>query len=148
MRKLFMLLSIVMLLFMVAIPAQKAQAYDLSKALGIGSENTVVLDVDAGIGPTMDVDYNLNSNIDTFTVKHNQHEWFADVEIGVKVLDIVRPFFKYETTTGVYADRRYGVDILIPVSGIDIGLRVMQISRDNYRVSENKTQVAQIRLRF
>lgn len=136
MRKLFMLLSIVMLLMM-TVPAQAMQLGD-----------NFSLDTELRAARPFDADYNVNNDIETLNITSKEHEWFLSAEVGLKMFNLVRPYIALETVTGIYAQRTYGVEILYPVSMIDVGVWGAYISRENYAVSKDTYGMVGIVARF
>lgn len=146
MRKLVALtISIVMLVFCMTMPAQ---AYDLGKALGIGEEKTLLLDAEVKAARPFDANYTVAYDIETLNITAKEHEWFLSTEIGLKIYDLVRPYVILETVTGIYAQRLYGVEILYPISGVDVGVWGAYISRENYGVAKDRYGMAGFVARF
>lgn len=143
MRKFITLLSIAILL--VAMPAF---AYDLSKPLGLGNEKTLQVDGEFIAGKTFSSNYAVVDEIDTLTLAAKQHEWLIQSEIGVKLLDVVRGFWQYETVTGMYNEDEFGIDVMFPVAGIDMGVRTSYVKRDDYKIAESEYWFSGVRLRF
>lgn len=142
MKKLITLLSIVMLL--VAVPAM---AFDLSKAVGL-SEKTLVVDGEFIGGKTFESEYAVNDNIETLTLVSKQHEWLVQTKLGVKVYDAIRIFWEYETVTNMYNEDMYGADVMFPMAGLDAGIRVGYVARDDYKVSESDYWFTGVRVKF
>lgn len=137
--------GLVMASFLVPAPAQ---ALDLSKPLGLGDEKTFVIDGEIIAGKTFSSSYDVADDIETVMLTSKQHEWHIQSEIGLKFFDVVRPYWKYTTVTGIYNEDELGVDVMFPVLGLDIGVRGAYIARDDYKIAESEYWFSGVRLRF
>jgi hypothetical protein len=126
----------------------RAQALDLSKPLGLGDEKTFVLDGEFTMGKTFSSSYDVADDIEMVSLTSKQHEWHIQSEIGLKFFDVVRPYWKYTTVTGIYNEDELGVDVMFPVLGLDIGVRGAYIARDDYKIAESEYWFSGVRLRF
>lgn len=143
MKRLITLLSLFMLLM--AVPVM---AFDLSKPLGLGDEKTLQVDGEFIAGKTFSSTYAVVDEIDTLTLAAKQHEWLIQSEIGVKLFDVVRGFWQYETVTDMYNEDEFGIDVMFPVAGIDMGIRTSHVKRDDYKVSESEYWFSGVRVKF
>jgi hypothetical protein len=123
-------------------------AFDVGKAVLGAEEGSVVLDGYATAGRQFEAEFTTADGIETFTASSKENQWYAEGEIGVKCFDLVRPFTKLETLTGVYAERTYGMDIYWPLAGLDAGIRGAYISNEQYGLSKNKFGYAGLILKF
>lgn len=143
MKRLITLFSIVMLLM--AVPAM---AFDLSKPLGLGNEKTLVVDVELRAARPFEAEYSVTDNAETLNIAGREHEWFLKAEAGIKVLDTVRAYLNWQSITNIYAERRYGVEVLFPVSGVDSGVFTEYVNRTDYKVAQDKYGMAGFLMRF
>jgi hypothetical protein len=115
-----------------------AIALDVGKAVFGAEEGSVVLDGYITGGKQFEADYTINNKIDTLTISSGENQWYMEGEAGIKLYDIVRPFVRLSTLTGVYANREFGLDIYWPLAGLDVGIRGSCISDEQYKMSKNK----------
>lgn len=130
-------IGIMMASLMLPVPAQ---AIDLTSGLK--------LNIEAGIGPTFNIDSDFQGDPQTATLSHKKHEWIANAGVSVTIADFVEPYWEYKTITNVFSDREYGVKVMIPWDAADLGVQIGQYTRDNYKASEEKVSYGKLHFRL
>lgn len=146
MKKVWMLLITLMVTMLMV--SEPATALDLSKPLGLGDEKTLALDVELKAARPFDAEYSVENDVENLNITATEHEWFLNAKIGIKIADLVRPYIELETVTNIYAQRAYGCEVLVPISGVDVGVWAAYINRTNFKVSQDKYGMAGIVARF